>query len=147
MLTRYASVLPKDMIQPSQPVREYCIQRGFAARVCNEGLDYLLATWQRTVCEILEGYRGLFDEYLNDMDGRQIISELVPLATEAERKSVLDELSLLDHSFFKVTRSLEACIWGADQAARHGYEPNENWWYYRIPQNLDSAEDRDAWPQ
>jgi acetyl esterase/lipase len=64
------------MAQPSHPVREYCRQRGFSERVCNEGLDYLLGTWKQTVREILEGYilgghRGLFDEFLNDMDGRR----------------------------------------------------------------------------
>lgn len=135
------------MAQPSQSVREYCIKRDFAERVCNEGLDYLLETWKRTVNEISEGYRGLFDEFLNDMDGRQIISELMPFATEEERTRMLEPLASLDDSFLKGTRAVNVCIWGENQAAKHGYDLHQNWWYYRIPVNLDSVEDKDAWPR
>lgn len=135
------------MTQPSRPVREYCIQRGFAERICNEGLDYLVETWKRTVDEVLEGYRGLFDEFLNDMDGRQIISELMQLGSEEEGTRVLEPLASLDQSFFKVTQAIDVCIWGENQAAKHGYDPQQNWWYYRVPENLDSVEDRDAWPR
>ena len=123
------------------------MKRGFAEPVCNEGLDYLLETWQRTVNEISDGYRALFDEFLNDMVGRQIIREWMPLAPEEERTRMLEPLASLDRSFLKGTRAVNVCIWGENQAAQHGYDPQQNWWYYRVPDNLDSVEDKDAWPR
>lgn len=135
-----------EMTEPSQPVREFCKRSGFAEQVCNGGLDYLLGSWRRTVHRIVEGYRGLFDEYLNDMDGRRIINELMPVASEAERARSVELLSTLDNSFLDATLACEACIWGDDQAAKHGYDRNRDWWYYRLPKILDFVEDQNTWP-
>lgn len=135
-----------EMTEPSQAVREYCKRSGFSDQVCRGGLDYLLGSWRRTVDEIVEGYRGLFDEFLNDMDGRRIISELMPIATEVERSRTIDQLSRLDNSFLDATLEYEACIWGDDQAAKRRYNRERDWWYYRRPKVLDFVEDRDAWP-
>ena len=103
--------------------------------------------WQRTVGDVVEGFTGLFDEYLNDMDRRRIIDELLPLADDTERRMVAASLPALDDDFFKATLLTSSCIWGEDVAEKHEYHPGHDWWYYRIPSNLGRVEDPDAWPK
>ena len=100
-----------------------------------------------TVQEVVGGYTASFDEYLNDIDGRSIIDELLPLADATERAMVEASLPALDGSFIKATLPTSSCIWGEDVAQEHKYQPGRDWWYYRIPSNLDRAEDSDAWPK
>jgi hypothetical protein len=135
------------MNAPSPTVRQYCTQNDLSERVCSGGIEYLVDNWQRIVTGIVDGYTGLFDEYLNDMDSRRIIYELVPLADEIERGIVAASLPALDGDFFKSTRSTNSCIWGEDVAAKSGYRPDRDWWYYRVPTNLSRVEDPDAWPR
>jgi hypothetical protein len=107
---------------------------------------YLLVVWEHVVGEVNDGYRALFDEYLDDMDGRRIIDELLILVDDAERAELEVSLAALDDRFFKATDPVDSCIWGEAAAAKQGYERNRNWWYFRIPTNLSSVEDRDEWP-
>lgn len=136
-----------EIIEPSPPVREYCTRSGFSEPVCRGGMGYLVESWRQTTDQIFKGYQGLFDEYLNDMDARRIISELMPIASETERTILLNPLSVLDDYFRESTQPSEACIWGDDQAAKHGYLPSRDWWYYRVPRVLDFVGDRDTWPR
>jgi hypothetical protein len=134
------------VIEPSPLVREYCERSGFSERVCLGGIDYLVESWRQTTDQIFKGYRGLFDEYLNDMDARRIINELMPITSESERTRIHDPLSVLDGYFREATQPCETCVWGDEWAAKHGYDPDRDWWYYRLPRILDFVEDRETWP-
>jgi len=136
----------ENMPAPSPSIRQYCKQRGFSSRVCEGGLDYLVARWQKDVAEICAGYSALFDEYLDDMDGRKIIAELLPLASDSERAQVAALLPTLDAQFFEATRPTDSCIWGEHNAAKYGFHPDQDWWYYRVPANLGRVEDPGQWP-
>jgi hypothetical protein len=107
----------------------------------------LVASWQKVVAAICAGYNGLFDEYLNDMDGRRIIAELRPLASDSERTQVAALLPSLDAQFLEATRPTDSCIWGEHNAAKYGYRSDQDWWYYRIPANLSRVEDPGQWPK
>lgn len=131
---------------PSPAVRELATQRGFSSNVRDGGFEYLLRVWRSTVREVEVGYSALFDEYLNDMDGRKIIDALLPVASESERQKVTTEVRQLDARFFAVTRPVDDCIWGADNARKHGYTRQRDWWYYRVPTDLSRAEYSDQWP-
>jgi hypothetical protein len=136
-----------QMNDPSPAIREYCTLHGFSKRVCDGGLEYLMHDWQRTVGDVVGGFTGLFDEYLNDMDGRRIIDELLPLADDTERRMVASSLPALDDGFLNATLPTSSCIWGEDVAEKHNYIPGRDWWYYRVPSNLGRVEDPDAWPK
>jgi hypothetical protein len=135
------------MKNPSPAIRQYCTEHGFSEMVREGGLDYLLEGWRMTVSEVVEGYTGLFDEYLNEMDGRKIIDELLPLADVKERETVEAFLPSLDDRFIQATLPTDSFIWGENVAQKHDYQPGRDWWYYRIPSNLDHVEDIDAWPK
>ena len=95
---------------PSPDVSRYCEQRGFSSCVRDGGFDYLLDCWAKTVAEVETGYRGLFDEYLNDMDARKIIDELATYASDDEWAQVEALLPHLDERFCAATRPVEVCI-------------------------------------
>ena len=134
------------MGRPSSAVREYCERRGFSRFVCNGGIDYLLLRWSRIVAHVEEGYRGLIEEYVNDMDARRIISELLPIASDGERARVEAVIPALDERFLEVTVPVDSCIWGAKAAADYGYRPDHDWWYYRVPIDLSRASGFDRRP-
>ena len=133
------------MESPSPAVRKHCVERGFSPNVSNGGFAYLLRSWKQTVDEIEDGYYALFDEYVNDMDGRRIISDLLPLACMKEKAEVEEVLPPLDLRFFNATHPVDACILGEDIAAKRSYRQDLDWWYYRTPIDLSKVPDRDRW--
>jgi hypothetical protein len=132
--------------RPSPDVSRYCEQRGFSFRVCECGFGYLLDRWVKIVAEVETGYRGLFDEYLNDMDARKIIDELATYASDDEWEAVDAALPSLDARFLAASRPVDVCIWGERNVAKHGYRPDRDWWYYRVPVDLSRVGDRGRWP-
>lgn len=128
--------------RPSPDVSRYCEQRGFSSRVREGGFGYLLDRWTKIVAEVETGYRGLFDEYLNDMDAREILDELATYASDGEWAEVEARLPSLDDRFRAATRPVDLCIRGERNAAKHGYRPDPDWWYFRVPTNLERVADR-----
>ena len=66
-------------------VADFLRARGCSAQVVDGGLAGLLARWAATVEELAAGYRWTFDDYLNDVDGRQILEEALAHAGDEER--------------------------------------------------------------
>lgn len=132
--------------RPSPDVSRYCEERGFSSRVREGGTWYLLDRWTKIVVEVEAGYRGLFDEYLNDMDARAIIDELATYASDDEWAEIEAMLPSLDDRFQAASRPVQVCIWGEHNAAKHGYRADRDWWYFRVPANMQCVEDRDRWP-
>jgi hypothetical protein len=128
--------------RPSPDVSRYCEQRGFSSRVREGGFGYLLDRWTKIVAAIETGYRGLFDDYLNDMDARKIINDLATYASDDEWGEVEALLPSLDERFHAATRRVEVCIWGERRAGQHGYRADRDWWYFRVPVNLKRVGDR-----
>jgi hypothetical protein len=134
------------MSSPSPKVRQFCLEQGFSDRVREGGFEYLLQGWENTVAEVESGYRALFDEYLNDVDGRHITSRLLLLADGNEREMIQSKLPQIDNKFFEATVPTGTCIWGDEAAAREGLDQQRHWWYFRVPQKLDCVEDLENWP-
>jgi hypothetical protein len=127
------------MSEPAQEgpevIRAYCDQRQYAVFVIKDGLEYLIPSWERNVREVEAGYQAMHEEYLNDMDGRRIISEVWPLASDDQREVYEDRLAEADRRFLAATTAVSNCIWGQETAARNGYTPEADWYYYRVPRD------------
>jgi len=132
--------------QPSPDVRRYCEEQGFSSNVREGGFDYLLHCWGRAVARVEESYRLSFYEFLNDMSARRIIDEMATYASDDEWAAVEAALPSLDARFVAATRPVETCVCGEHNAAKYGYSPDRDWWYYRVPLDLSSVSDRDRWP-
>jgi len=122
--------MKQDMIDS---VREYCLKKGYARHVIAGGLEGIVADWERTVAETVEGYRLEFEDYLNDMDGRSILEEVLAVASEEQKQNVQARIGSADALFVAHTVSSSQCVWGEHTEAKHGYSREKDWWYYRVP--------------
>jgi hypothetical protein len=105
-------------------------------------LATLVERWGQVVAEIERGYTLTFDDYLNDVDLRQLIAQAMRNVPPVHRDTVAPlraELQALDIRFGAVTEPAEECVWGEVNAADEGWSRDSEWWYYRLP--MDRPED------
>ncbi len=121
------------MTQQPDRVRQYLRRRGCSASVVKGGLDGLLSHWASLVDAVEEGYDLTFGDYQNDMDLRDILQGALEIATNDDRAAAEPRLEKLDQRFKDLTVECPP-IWGERHAREHGYEPSEQWWYFRRPQ-------------
>jgi len=105
-------------------------------------LPMLIERWGEIVAEVELGYALTFDDYLNDMDLRNLIARTVrgvPPAARDGQEGIRDTLVALDTRFVSATEAAEGCIWGEANADDEGWSPDGEWWYFRLP--MDRPED------
>ena len=104
--------------------------RGVADDVAAGGIDGLVAAWEDVADQIERGYDLTLDDYLNDLDVRQLI-EVVLAAIPVASGTLVDRLRTADRRVRAATRSVRRCVWtdGADSA----WTPRRNWWYFVVP--------------
>ena len=64
-------------MKEKDPVGEFLRNRGCPEHVVRGGLRGLVESWEEVVRSVEEGYSLGLDDYLNDMDGRQLIEEVL----------------------------------------------------------------------
>ncbi len=114
-------------------VRRYLTGRGVPDFVVEEGLSGLVRRWRETARSVRRGYPLGMDDYLNDLDGRQLISEVLPLVEPAERKKLRSRVVEADSLFRRHSKATRVCLWGGREARQRRWTSRKNWWYYRIP--------------
>ena len=86
----------------------------------------LVARWERTARDpVALGD----DDWLNDLVVRELLHGLDP----AELVPYRERLRLADDRFRRATVAVPDCLWGAANAAQHGWTRRRNWWYWRVP--------------
>ncbi len=119
------------------PVRDYLLDRGCADRIIEGGLEGLVENWEKTVREVEEGYSLTLDDYLNDLDVRQLITEALVRARDDQRAAINDRLNEADKKMRSLTIPAEHCLWGDEIAQEEGWTAEENWWYFARPIKAD----------
>lgn len=125
-------------------VRAFLAERGCPDFVVDGGLAGLVKTWEKFAAGLDDGYELDLDEYRNDVDARQILSEAWSLATVAEVTELTPRLVAADERVRAATKATEVCIWGTRNAARRHYLATRNWWYYRVPSKASDAFGKDV---
>jgi hypothetical protein len=115
------------------PVRDYLRQRGAPHSVIVNGLRGLVDNWERVVAEVEAGYDRSFDDYLTDLDGRQLLANALDLAPDELRGAYTTRIADADRRIRAVTRASARCLWGQIVADEEGWKPERNWWYYLLP--------------
>jgi hypothetical protein len=121
----------------ADPVRDYLRERGSSERVIEGGLEGLVENWEQTVHAVEEGYSLTLDDYLNDLDARQLIAEVSPVASDEQRAAIASRLRQADEKMRTLTRLTPVSLWGEEVAAEEGWTPEENWWYFARPIQAD----------
>lgn len=120
---------------PNDPVREYLRRSGAPYSVVAQGLRGLVENWERVVAQIVVGYNHSLDEYLNDMDGRQLLANAFEVAPEEVRQAFLPRLHDADMKARLNLVAMGRCLWGGIVAEEEGWTNEGNWWYFEKPRN------------
>jgi hypothetical protein len=115
------------------PIRDYLRQRGAPHSVIVSGLRGLVDNWERVVAEVEAGYDRPLDDYLNDLDARQLLANALELAPDEVRVAYQGRVMEADQRIRAVTRPSARCLWGQIVADEEGWKPERNWWYYLLP--------------
>lgn len=133
----------------SDPVQDYLERRGCSRQLIEGGLDGLVTRWERIVDEVVRGYGLSIDDYLNDMDLRDIVDGALGAATEKQSAALRGRMAAADEQFLAatvVTRSLWGEIDADDPLDEEALDPERSWWYFRRPRfpGPSLAEDLEA---
>lgn len=115
------------------PVRAYLRESGCGPHIIEGGLPGLIEQWQTITQSVENGYELGLDDYLNDMDTRQLIEESLEVATPEQHMEAADELARLDQLMLSAVEATDGCLWGAEVAEEEGWNVNQNWWYFSRP--------------
>lgn len=116
-----------------ETVREFLRRRGCPDEVVERGLLGLVEQWARAAEQVAAGYRLGLDDYLNDMDGRQLVEEALEFASEIETLQVRAKLAAADQRMRAAVVPWPRCLWGDGIARYHDWNPERNWWYFSAP--------------
>ncbi|MDZ7632831.1 MAG: hypothetical protein U5K74_16200 [Gemmatimonadaceae bacterium] len=113
-------------------VHTYLMSRGCSPIVVRRGLSGLLDQWTGIVASVERGRDASLDEWLNDMDLRDILAGALAAAQPAQRRAAALRLAEADARFLAVTEP-SACLWGDEIAHTNSWRPEWQWWYFRRP--------------
>lgn len=121
-----------------RPIDAYLTRRGVADHLIGVGLSGLIGRWSAVVDEVSSEYPCGLDDYLNDLDLRQILSDVIAAVAET-RGPLLTRLRDVDARFLASTVPVEVNLWGT---AGRG-DARRSWWYFRVPLRMSGelAED------
>ena len=93
----------------------------------------LIDQWAAFVADLAQGYTFDLDNWLNDVDIRQLIREAEPMFGPHELAEYALKLQDADRAFRRATRDIGKCVWGKKAARREKWTAEKNWWYFRSP--------------
>lgn len=118
----------------SEAVREFLAGRGLADEVVESGAEGFVARWEQAAREAeRERYPFGIEDWLNELDGRQLLHELQAGVPGALAGSLRARLEDADQRVRAATQAAGECLWGGSLAARMGWQPAREWWYWRSP--------------
>jgi hypothetical protein len=118
-------------------VTAFLREHGCPQHVIRGGLKGLVEDWESVVDSVEAGYALTLDDYLNDLDGRQLLGEALAVAPEDQRQKYLERLEHVDAWMRRLIRPAGKCLWGENIARTEGWTPEKNWWYFSQPIDAD----------
>jgi len=121
------------------PARSFLRERGLADELVEAGVEGLVARWEQAAREAeRERYPFGVEDWLNELDGRQLIADLAAAVPGALRGGLEARLDEADARLRAATVTAGECVWGGALAARMRWQPGEQWWYWRLPRVVDA---------
>ena len=107
--------------------------------VQKDGLNRLIPNWQRFADEYADSESSIF-EWLNDLDTRNIIDDILITLSHEERIIVENDLKAIDEKVREKTFEIKECVWGEKAEKEYKYDRPQNWYYYRMNQLVFDSE-------
>ena len=125
------------------PVDRYFAERGVSAGVRSKGLRGIIASWD-AIARNAERYELTLDDWLNDLDLRDIIAGAMAVASNTTVEDLRDALERADDTFRAATIELKQSLWGVHGAGgARSHDPVSQWWYFRYPRRPGFSMRRD----
>jgi len=134
-----SDVMAKKKIPSDEPVADFLRDRGCPDHVVEGGLRGLVDTWEDVVESVGRGYPLGLDDYLNDLDGRELLEGALAVASKGEKMKYVERILRADRRMKALVKPAGRCLWGDDTAKREGWTPQKNWWYFSRP--IDAGPD------
>jgi hypothetical protein len=94
----------------------------------------LIEQWTEFAADLgRNGYGFDLDNWLNDVDVRELILEALPMFGVEELGELAAKLEAADQAFLAATREFKHCVWSSRTARKEKWTPQKNWWYFRTP--------------
>lgn len=118
----------------AEDVRVFLQSRGLADETIEAGAEGLVARWEQAARDAEhERYPFGIEDWLNELDGRQLIAELAASLKGALSSAQQARLADADARIEAVTEPTAECLWGARMAKRMNWSAKQQWWYWRRP--------------
>jgi len=114
-------------------VTAFLREHGCPEHVISGGLKGLVENWETVVDSVEAGYDLTLDDYLNDLDGRQLLEEALVVAPDDEKQKYLRRLEQVDAWMQRLVKPAGKCLWGENIARTESWTPEKNWWYFSQP--------------
>ncbi len=120
-------------IRNRDPVRAWLRSHGAPDFVVDGGLEYLASRWEEIAGAVATGYTLGLDDYLNDLDVREMLDGALGVARARERLAFTGRVRTADERFREATREADKCLWGDAVEGDEAWSAETAWWYYRVP--------------
>lgn len=114
-------------------MRDFLRSRGCPEPVVSAGIAGLIEDWDRITQEIETGYKLGLDDYLNDMDARELIAAALAAVPKILTPTLRRKLDAADQRARAALAPAGRCLWGPRLAAANGWSAEKNWWYFMKP--------------
>lgn len=91
----------------------------------------LIDQWAAFTADLPEGTIFDLDNWLNDVDIRQLIHEASLMFSPDDLGEHAHKLEAADRAFMLATHAVDKCLWGRKTARREKWKADKNWWYFR----------------
>jgi hypothetical protein len=115
------------------PIRDFLRQQGQPYAIIANGLQGLVENWERVVRLVVTGYPHSLDDYLNDIDCRQLLENALELAPVDVRAMLTARITEADRMIRPALTQAARCLWGGIAADNEGWTAEKNWWYFSVP--------------
>jgi hypothetical protein len=114
-------------------IARFLRERGCPEDMAAGGATGLVTEWERTVEQVRDEYPLGFDDYLNDLDVRQIIEETLRAFPDSFDAPLRQRVAEADRAMRAAVEPIEECVWGEATAEEEGWTAERNWWYFSLP--------------
>ncbi len=114
-------------------MRAWLQARGCPPHVVKGGFSGLIKQWQQIVTGITAGYAMGLEDYLNDLDVRQLLEEALQQLPQKQAARRRSEIARIDAQLRAAVKIQPYCLYGQTLAGEKGWHASDQWWYYAIP--------------
>ncbi|HEY8310001.1 MAG TPA: hypothetical protein VIG47_05560, partial [Gemmatimonadaceae bacterium] len=94
----------------------------------------VVAQWE-AIAQTAARYDLTLDDWLNDLDLRDIVAGAFAAASPTQRDDAREALDRADALFRAGTVETDRSLWGDAVALADEHDPKRQWWYFRRPAN------------